>query len=166
MTSENPALWPPKLREYLETLEWLQDPQERYAFLIELADAFRPVPPEIATPPYPKSHLVPHCESQAYVWAVEAPEGHAFRYYFAVENPQGLSAMAMAKILDDACSGAPAWQVAHLPDDLPQRIFGPRLSMGRTMGLEGMVAMVREPARQHLAACPVCQQALVKAQNA
>ena len=159
-------LLPPKLKELLDTLAWLTDPQERYAFLIELADGFRPVPPEVATPPYPGENLVPHCESQAYVWAIEEPEQHTFRYYFAVENPQGLSAKAFAKILDDTCSGAPAWQVAHLPDDLPRRIFGPRLSMGRTMGLEGMLAMVREPARRHLAACVVCQQALKEAASA
>lgn len=159
------ALWPPKLREYMETLEWLGDPQERYAFLIELADAFKPVPPDIAQPPYPKENLVPHCESQAYVWAVPEPEGHAFRYYFAVENPQGLSAMALACILDESCSGAPAWQVAHVPEDLPLRIFGERLTMGRTLGLTGMVAMVREPARQHLQQCAVCQRALEQAQQ-
>ncbi len=161
MTTPAPeTLWPEKLREVLETLAWLGSPQEQYAYLIELADAFRPVPPDIATPPYPKERLVPHCESQAYVWAIEEPDKHAFRYYFAVDNPQGLSAKALAKILDDACSGAPAWQVAQIPEDLPLRIFGERLTMGRTMGLTGMVAMVREPARRHVAACPVCQQAL------
>ncbi len=161
--AENQALWPPKLREFMETLAWLSDPQERYAFLIELADAFRPVPETVARPPYPKENLVPHCESQAYVWAVPEPDGHSFRYYFAVENPQGLSAKAMAHILDEACSGAPAWQVAHIPEDLPLRIFGERLTMGRTLGLSGMVAMVREPARQHLQACSACQQALAEA---
>ncbi len=161
MSGIQEQLWPPKLREYLETLAWLGNPQEQYAFLIELADAFQPVPPEIARPPYPQEHLVPHCESQAYVWAV--PEGHTFRYYFAVENPQGLSAKALAKILDDACSGTPAWQVAQIPEDLPLRIFGERLTMGRTLGLTGMVAMVREPARRHLETCSVCQKAFQEA---
>ncbi len=155
---DTPRLWPPVVRELLDTFAWLS-PQERYEVLIEYADAFEPVPPEIASPPYPAAHMVPHCESRAYVWTVEEPERHGLRCYFAVENPQGLAARAVARILQLACAEAPAWQVAAIPDDLPQRLFGPRLSMGRTLGLNGLVARVKAAAQRHVAACPACQAA-------
>lgn len=147
---------PPALTDLLALFASIEDRYERYELLTEYADAFRPVPPEIATPPYPPEHRVPYCESQAYVWAQENGE-HAFKFYFAVENPQGLSAKAMAVILDRTCSGAPAWQVVHLPDDLPQRLFGEELSMGRTLGLAEMVALVKAAARRHLETCAACR---------
>ena len=155
---------PDKLAELLEEFETITDRYERYEILTEYADDFREVPPEVARRPFPREHLVPHCESQAYVWAQENGD-HTLKYYFAVENPQGLSARAMAVILDQTCSHAPAWQVANIPDDLPQRLFGRDLSMGRTLGLAGMVAMVKAAARRHVAQCPTCQQALSDAQR-
>ncbi len=158
----DPASWPAPLRDLLDTLAWLS-PQEQYALLIEHADAFEPVPASIATPPYPEANRVPHCESGAYVWTVEDPEQHRVRCYFAVENPQGLTARAMAHILQTLCAQAPAWQLAALPDDLPQRLFGSRLSMGRTLGLNGLLARVKAAARAHVASCPACQAHLPRA---
>jgi len=148
--------YPQALHDLLETMSWLS-PQERYQVLIDYADAFEPVPPDIAQPPYPDENLVPHCESRAYVWTLEEPDQHRLRCYFAVENPQGLTARAMARILQEICAQAPAWQVAHLPDDLPQQLFGQRLSMGRTLGLNAMVARVKAAAQRHVASCPHCQ---------
>ena len=55
-------------------------------------------PPGIATRPFDPSHQVPQCESDAYVWAQKLPDG-TMKYYFAVENPSGISAKALAAIL-------------------------------------------------------------------
>ncbi len=147
---------PEKLAELLAEFETITDRYERYELLTEYADAFQEVPPEVAQRPFPRDHLVPHCESQVYFWARENGD-HTFKFYFAVENPQGLSAKAMAAIIDETCSNVPAWQVAHIPDDLPQRLFGKDLSMGRTLGLSSLVAMVKGVAKRHVAQCPVCQ---------
>ena len=147
---------PQALADLLAEFETITDRYERYELLTEYADEFKEVPPSIARRPFPSDHRVPHCESQVYMWAQDQGD-HSLKFYFAVENPQGLSARAMAAILDQTCSGAPAWQVQHIPDDLPQRLFGSDLSMGRTLGLMGMVALVKAAARRHVRNCPTCQ---------
>jgi len=125
--------------------------EERIALLIDLAGRFRDVPKEVATRPFPEERRVPGCESEAYVWATPAAGG-TLDFHFAVENPQGISARAMAVILDDTLSGAPLGEVAAVPDDLPVRFFGRELSLGKNMGLSGMVAAVRREAREALGA--------------
>ena len=50
------------------------DPASRADLLIGFADKFKEVPAEIATRPYPKSHQVPQCESEAYVWSTLKPD--------------------------------------------------------------------------------------------
>ncbi len=147
---------PEKLAALLAEFETITDRYERYELLTEYADTFQEVPETVARRPFPQDHLVPHCESQVYFWAREEGD-HTFKFYFAVENPQGLSAKAMAAILDQTCSHVPAWQVLHIPDDLPLRLFGKDLSMGRTLGLTSLVAMVKAAARRHVSRCPVCQ---------
>jgi cysteine desulfuration protein SufE len=147
---------PPKLADLLAEFADIEDRYERYEILTEFADAFRPVPPEIARRPYPQEHLVPYCESQMYFWSQENGD-HTLTFYFASENAQSISARAMAAILDETCSGVPAWQVVHIPDDLPQRFFGQDLAMGRTLGLTSLVGMVKAAARAHVQACPSCQ---------
>lgn len=138
---------PPKLTGILETLELLPDRADRIELLIDTAERFREVPSTIATRPFPKERLVPGCESQAYVWWTDRDDG-TLDFHFAVENPQGISAKAMAAILQDSCSGAPLQQVAAVPDDVVYTVFGNELSMGKSMGLMGMVAMVRREAKR------------------
>ena len=146
---------PERLAALLAEFETITDRYERYEVLTEYADEFQEVPAEVATRPFPRERLVPHCESQVYFWARENGN-HTLTFYFAVDNPQGLSAKAMATILDQTCSHVPAWQVAAIPDDLPQRLFGKDLSMGRTLGLTSLVAMVKAAAKRHIQACAVC----------
>ena len=134
----------PGLERLLDHLRLLDDRAARIELLIETADRYRGVPDEIARPPYPTERLVPACESQAYFWpeSLDRPDG-PFRIHFAVQNPQGISAMAMAVILDENLSGRPLDELARLSTDLPLEIFGSELSLGKNMGLSGMVAMVR-----------------------
>jgi len=123
--------------------------EERMTMLVDVAGQFRPVPPNVAQRPFPASHRVPGCESEAYVWT--APEsGGTLHYHFAVENPQGVSAMALASILEETCSSAPLDEVADVPADVVYRIFGRELSMGKSLGLMGIVEMVRIAAKRQL----------------
>ena len=145
------AAMPEKLQETLETLDLVPDRAERIQLLIDIADRFEEVPPRIARRPFAPENLVPACESQAYVWAADRPDG-SLDFHFAVENPQGISAKSLAVILDEGLSGAPLAQVAAVPQDLVYRVFGRELSMGKSMGLMGMVSMVAALARQRLAA--------------
>jgi cysteine desulfuration protein SufE len=144
-------MYPEKLKEVLADFSFITDRNERTDYLIEMADRFPAVrvPPEVATRPYDDVFKVPGCESEAYVWALENPDG-TLTYRFDVLNPQGLSAMAMAVILDDTCSGAPLAQVAEVPTEIVFTIFGKEISMGKGHGLMGIVAMVQHEARKRL----------------
>jgi cysteine desulfuration protein SufE len=140
---------PARLARLLDAFALMPDRGERIQTLIGIAKRFRPVPEEVARRPFPEDHKVPACESEAYLFARPQADG-TLKLHFAVENPQGISAMAMAVILDETLSGAPLDQVARLPQDLPYRLFGQELSMGKSMGLMGMVSMVQATARRAL----------------
>ena len=145
--------YPPKLATTLEDFSLITDRSERQDYLIETADRFDKVrvPPEVATPPYDEAHRVPACESDAFVWALDNPDG-TLTYRFDVLNPQGLSAMAMSVILDETCSGAALEQVAQVQHHIVFDIFGKEISMGKGKGLMGIVAMVQHEAQKRLAA--------------
>ncbi len=132
---------PPRLQERLDTLALFPDRSDRIELLISIADGFRPIEPEAAAPPYPEEHRVPGCESETFVWAFLGPDGLELR--FAVLNPQGISAMAMAAILQEDLRGAGADQLGAVTEEIVFDLFGRELSMGKTMGLTGMVAMAR-----------------------
>ena len=138
---------PEKLADTLDALAMIPDRNERIQLLIDIAGKFQDVPPQVATRPFPEEHRVPACESEAFVWAERRPDGR-LDFHFAVENPQGISAKAMAVILDETLSGAPPEQVAQVPQDVVYRIFGRELSMGKSMGLMSMVGMVANMAKK------------------
>jgi cysteine desulfuration protein SufE len=142
---------PDRLERFVTALECLNR-EDRIAMLIDAAGQLTPVPPGIAQRPFPESHRVPGCESEAYVWSELNPDDGTMAFYFAVENPQGISAMALAAILRDSLSGAPLDEVAEVPADIVYRIFGRELSMGKSLGLMGIVNMVRMAARQQMQA--------------
>ncbi|MFI5386569.1 MAG: SufE family protein [Fimbriimonadales bacterium] len=128
-----------RLQETLDDLALLTDRQERIDYLIALAEEFvNPGPDELPRTP---ENRVPGCESEAYV--VAEPMSHGLKFKIAVDNPQGISAMAMAVILDQSLSGEDLAGVRDVPEDIVYRIFGNELSMGKSMGLTGMVRMVR-----------------------
>lgn len=143
----NGASIPERLARVLDGFDLLADRSERINALIDTAERWRPVPSAIATRPYDDEHRTPACESEVYVFAVAREDG-TLDFHFAVENPQGISAKAMAVILGETLSGAPLDQVARVSGDLIFRLFGDELSMGKSMGLMGMVAMVQRSARR------------------
>lgn len=140
-----------RLAGFLSLLASLDSRQDRIELLIDTADRFREVPAEVAERPFDPRNLVPSCESQAYFWPVARDDG-TLDLFFAVENPQGISARAMAVILTETLSGEPLEVVAGIADDLPYEVFGRELSMGKNMGLNGMVSMVRLAAQRQMAA--------------
>ena len=129
----------------------LPERADRIQYLISMADRFREVSPEIATRPFGEDHRVPQCESEAFVWATPRADG-TLDFQFAVENPQGISAKAMGAILQDALAGVPLEQVVGVPGDVVYALFGRELSMGKNLGLLGMLQMVQAFARRRMAA--------------
>ena len=137
---------PPKLAALLDTFDLFPDPADRTGMLLSYADQFKEVTPDVATRPFPKSHQVPQCESDAYVWAMHQPGG-TLKLYFAVENPSGVSAKALAAILDRTLSGLRPEEIASVSCDIVERIFRQNISMGKGMGLMAMVNAVTALAR-------------------
>jgi len=143
------AEYPQKLQETLEDFSFITSRAERQEYLIQLADQFADVkvPARIATQPYDESHRVPACESDAFVWW-ETNDNGTLNYYFDVLNPQGLSAMAIAVILGEACSGATLEEVAAIETSVVFEFFGKNISMGKGQGLMGIINMVKAAAHQ------------------
>ncbi|MEO8071542.1 MAG: SufE family protein [Acidobacteriota bacterium] len=134
--------YPSRLQAILDTFEIFSDPADRTSLLLSYADQFKEVPADVATRPFAHQHLVPHCESEAYVWANKQADG-TLQLYFAVENPSGVSAKALAAILDRSLSGLAPAEIATIDPDVVERIFRQNISMGKGLGLMSMVQAVR-----------------------
>jgi cysteine desulfuration protein SufE len=134
--SQHQPAYPGRLGEMLDTLALATDTMMRGEMLVDLADQFREVPPEIARRPFPHAHQIRACESEAYIWGVLQPD-RTLKLYFAVENPSGISAKAVAVILDRALSGLG-----------PADVFRTNISMGKGLGLMSMVRAVQTIASQ------------------
>ena len=132
--------FPETLQAILDTFDLFPDPSDRTNMLLSYADQFREVPPEIATRPFDKSHQVPQCESDAYVWAMKMPDGTLTLHF----------AKALATILQRSLSGLPAERIAAIDPSIVERIFRQNISMGKGMGLMSMVEAVRSLARRAL----------------
>jgi sulfur transfer protein SufE len=140
------AAYPEKLREVLEIFR--DNPTERNPMLVEYSDQFQGVPERVATRPYPQSHQVPHCESDSYVFVEpigpERGADTALQFYFAVENPFGVSARSLSAILDQTINGMPARDIATMPiDELVPTLFGKNISMGKGQGLLSIASVVK-----------------------
>ncbi len=131
---------PPKLQEFLDDLNLFPDRAERIQALISLGEEFEN--PSTTELPRTPQGRVPGCESEVFVSSSPRPDG-TLDYRFAVDNPQGISAMALARILMAGLSGAPLDQVQEVSDDLVYTVFGRELSMGKSLGLTGMVRMAK-----------------------
>jgi cysteine desulfuration protein SufE len=132
---------PLKIATIVDAIKGISDRQERIEALISLAGKFREVPSEIASRPYPESNKVPSCESQAYVFVVKL-DGGGYDVHFAVENPQGVSAKALAALLKQA-SGSSSEEILAIDEEIVYDIFGKELSMGKSAGLTEMIRTVK-----------------------
>jgi len=141
--------YPKKLENVVETLSLLSDQQERRDILIDYAEKFKEVPSEISGRPFPEENKVPFCESGAYVWTLPQ-EDETLKLFFAVENPQGISARSLCAILASALSGEKPENIIKIDEDLVYKIFGESLSMGKNMGLTGIIQRVVRDAKKYL----------------
>lgn len=146
MVTEAPRAFQDVLNDFAEL-----DRSERAELLIEFADEFSEVPASIARRPFAEENHVQRCESEAYVFPEELPDG-TLKFHFAVENPQGLSAKAWSVILDETLSGKPLEEVAAVSPEAVLTVFGKDLSMGKGQGLMGITDMVTYAAKRRLAA--------------
>lgn len=137
---------PPKLAETVENLSLL-DRQGRIEALIAFGESYRNLPAEEV--PRDEAHRVQGCESEVFV--ASEPLGPGLRYKIAVDNPQGISAMALAQILDETLSGEPLDQVAQVDEEVVYALFGRELSMGKSLGLMNTVRAVKAEAQRQLA---------------
>ncbi len=141
---------PDRLAELVADLEHA-DRGLRMDVLIDYADRFEEVPAQVAARPYPDRNRAPRCESGAYVFVTDREDG-TLKFWFAVENPQGISAKAWAAILDESLSGQPAELVARVPQDVIFKLFGREVSMGKGQGLIGMLELAQQEAGARLSA--------------
>lgn len=129
---------PAKLQEHLDDLALFPDRQDRIEALIALADDYKH--PSEAELVRSEEKKVPGCESEVYIEA--EPAGDSLEYHFAVDNPQGISARAMAVLLQSA-SGAPKSEIQAIDESVVFQVFGSELSMGKNLGLTNMVRIVK-----------------------
>jgi cysteine desulfuration protein SufE len=137
--------YPAKLQAVIDMFGMFE-PHDRTNMLLSYSDQFREVPPEVASRPFDKSHQVPQCESDAYAWAMKQPDG-TLKLYFAVENPSGVSARALAAILDKTLSGLTPEEIGQVDSSIVEKLFRQNISMGKGMGLMSMVEAVRSLAK-------------------
>ena len=130
------------LSEILDELRNIDDRDLKYDLLIEYADRFIEVPKEVASRPFSESHKAPACESEAYVWLAVRKDKTA-QLYFAVENPQGISAKALAVILSEGLNGHALSEVTKVSEEIVYDIFGRSISMGKGQGLMGMIRLMK-----------------------
>ena len=142
--------YPQKLNDFLESMSYITDQSERINFLIEYAEKYKPVPESIAVRPFPQDHKAEFCESNVYVWAKPNNDG-TFNFYFAVENPQGVSARALCAILDETLSGESPTEILKISTDIIFKIFGQNLSMGKNLGLTGILLMLQRDIKRQIA---------------
>jgi sulfur transfer protein SufE len=138
-----------RLADLYETLDMFADSSARAELLISFADRFKEVPPDISARPFPKSHQVPQCESEAYVWVRLTP-ARTLALDFAVENRSGISAKALAVILKQVYEGQPPGDLLALDPGIVERVFRQNISMGKGLGLKSMVLAAQALARDAL----------------
>ena len=138
--------YPQALHEILEIIDESSQ-SDRHEILLDYSDRFEEVPATIATRPFPEINRVKQCESEAYVFA-ESGEDDGINFYFAVENPQGVSARALSAILQETLQGASLEDIEKLPEIFVYKLFGRGVSMGKGAGLMGIISLLKYFARQ------------------
>jgi cysteine desulfuration protein SufE len=141
--------YPDKLQSIIDELALIEDSQDKMEFLIDYADKFEEVPERIARRPFPAETKVPFCESEAYVFAVRNDDG-TIKYYYAVDNPNGVSAKALAQIFSITLNDSKPEDIEKIPLDVIYKIFGQSLSMGKNMGLTGILQMMKRDAKKFM----------------
>ncbi|MFW6348039.1 MAG: SufE family protein [Cyclonatronaceae bacterium] len=138
--------YPENIQRVADYFAKISDEQKRIQTLISYSKRFKEVPETVARRPFDTEHRVPECESDVYIWT-DVDHENKVHFHAAVENPQGLSAKAFAAILQKALKDAKIDDVEKLDDELVYKVFGKQLSMGKNMGLMGMIRMIKAQTR-------------------
>lgn len=134
---------PKSLQAQLDDLAMFPDRAERIEALIDIGRGYEhPSADEVPRTPEAR---VPGCESEVFVKATPKEDG-TLNLRYAVDNPQGISAMALAQILQEGLKGVPRVEIAQVPEEFVYEVFGRELSMGKSMGLMGMIRMAKAEA--------------------
>jgi len=134
---------PAKLAEILDEFRLCQDTGVRADLLWDYAEQFKRVPEHIARSSLPEENRVHLCDSQVFVW-VKKQSDNTIKLYFAVENPSGIYAKALASILDQGLSGLQPHEALSVAPDIVDIIFGNELSIYKGEGLRNMVLLVKK----------------------
>lgn len=134
---------PKSLQDQLDDLAMFTDRSERIEALIDIGRGY--VHASEAEVPRTPEARVPGCESEVYVKATPQEDG-TLDLRYAVDNPQGISAMALAQILEAGLKGVPRTEIVQVPEEFVYEVFGRELSMGKSMGLMGMIRMAKAEA--------------------
>jgi cysteine desulfuration protein SufE len=134
---------PQPLQAQLDDLAMFPDRAERIEALIDIGRGYKH--PSAEEVPRTAESRVPGCESEVYVKATPQEDG-TLDLRYAVDNPQGISAMALAQILQEGLKGVPRTEIAQVPEEFVYEVFGRELSMGKSMGLMGMIRMAKAEA--------------------
>lgn len=134
---------PSQLNDLLVQIETTSDYDEKCDLLIEFAGEFKECERSKYSHPYDRRHQVPGCESEVYLWVIRNSD-QSYTFDVIVENPQGISAKALAQILKETLGNCSAEEIASIPDEVVYRIFGEGLSMGKGQGLMGMIRLLKQ----------------------
>lgn len=145
----NMKKYPIEIQEILDTINLFDTVQDKIDVLVNYAESFTEVPKSIAAHPFPQTNKVEYCESEAYVWVIKLDEGK-FELYFAVDNPGGISAKALCSILQKTLSGKDAMTILSVNSDLVFELFGTKISMGKNLGLTGIIRMIHSQVKKML----------------
>jgi cysteine desulfuration protein SufE len=129
-----------RIEQLLIELRAIEDRDLRFELLIELAQKFKEVPASMVSRPFSAQNKVPACESDAFAFAYKDSDNNV-HFEYAVENPQGISAKALAVILKENLSGYSAEEISKVDEQMVNDIFGKTISMGKGQGLMGMIRL-------------------------
>jgi sulfur transfer protein SufE len=141
--------YPEKLQSVINELSSIPEEYDRMALLIDYAEKFGDVPKEITQKPFPPEVKVPFCESGVSVFTRMQDDG-TLKFYFYIDNPQGISAQALASIFQETLNGLEPEEIIKIPHDIVYDIFGSSLSMGKNMGLTGILLLMQRDAKKYI----------------
>lgn len=131
--------YPEPIQEFVDNLSFIDDRAERIQVLIDLSKTYKAATRE---KPYPEDNRVRGCESEVFTW-VTLNDDNTLNLEILVENPQGLSAMALAALLAEGLQNKPPATAESLDEELVFATFGKELSMGKTMGLTNLIRQIK-----------------------
>jgi cysteine desulfuration protein SufE len=135
--------YPQRLRRLLDSWQQLSDQNQRIEALVAYAQRYPSLESQSGESLPGAENLVPGCESQVYVWS-EPSHNNRRRLRFRVNNPSGISSMALAVLLEETLSEEDPEAVRSVDEEFVYDLFGRELSMGKGMGLLNMVRMAKK----------------------